>query len=154
MPLPKLTLAPDQSGYTAGTAENEILSVKLDGGFSRYRRDQLRSTFNVDVQWTVGPVQYAYLRAFYRTAVNQAEEVFEIDLQADDPVMRTYEAHFVPGSFKLSAVTGNQYTVGASLEVKPITMESDVDEAFILAYEQDPTAFPNIESYLNFLATH
>jgi hypothetical protein len=136
MPLPTLTLAPDQASYSAGTAENEILSVKLDGGFSRYRRDILKSSFSVSVQWSVGPTEYSYLRAFYRNSINSGLNAFYINLIIDGPALDVYEAHFVPGSFSLQSINGYQHVVAATLEVKPNEADTVYDATLVFMYEQ------------------
>lgn len=134
MSLRKLYLTPDQSGYSVADGA-DTLSVKLDGGLSRYRKDVLGAASSVGVQWTVGPTDYAYLRSFYRTAVARGTEPFLVDLILDDPLPTEHEAYFEVGSMKLSGVRGFTYTVQASLEVKPVAADAEFDVALVEVYE-------------------
>lgn len=129
-----LSLAPDQSGYSVEDGQ-EVLSVKLDGGLSRYRRDVVGAASMVRVQWTVGPTEYTYLRAFYRTTTARGTEAFLVDLILDNATLTRHEAYFVPGSMKLTGVSGLTYTVQAALEVKPAAPDTNYDEALVMLYD-------------------
>ena len=112
-------IPPDQNGY-AFTDGKEVLSVQLDGGASRYRKDILNANVNVTVQWTVDRDQYNFLRVFYKKRTESGSLPFMIDLYLDDPyTLTTHVAHFVPGTFGLKSQKGLSFVVGATLEVKP-----------------------------------
>jgi hypothetical protein len=123
----KLILPPDQSGYSV-TDGSEVIRQQLDGGLGRYRADILNASREVNCQWTVGPDEYRYLRAFYNT--NKAL-AFSIDLYLDEPELTEHVAHFVPDSFSLSSQSGLTFVVNARLEVEPID-NSEYDESLIL----------------------
>jgi hypothetical protein len=117
MALPKLTIPPDQDNYSVIEFEN-VVSVKLDGGSSRFRLDKTSSIGKATVQWTVNEENYRYLRDFYRLTKNGAL-TFLIDLLYDTPYLTELEAKFVPDSFKLARQQGKSFTVTAELEIKP-----------------------------------
>lgn len=118
MELVKFVLPPDQASYSVvdGT---EVIGSKLDGGASRYRRDILNSTSRVTVQWTIGPDEYKYVRAFYKAVTVSGSLPFEIELILDEPELTTHKAYFVPGSMALRQQQGLTYFVSAELEVYP-----------------------------------
>jgi hypothetical protein len=119
LPLPILSLPPDQAQY-AGAFGKTSIATQLDGGASRFRNDQLGAAFLVDVQWTTSAANYNYLTAFYRTSVTYGADPFQIDLLLDaGDSMLTYTAHFVPGTFKLILQAGETFIVAAQLEVVP-----------------------------------
>ena len=130
-----LKVTPDQAGYSVTDGE-EVLAVKLDGGLSRYRRDVVGAASTVRVQWSVGPTEYTYLRAFYRTTTSQGTESFLVDLILDSATLTQHTAYFVPGSMRLTRVRGNTYTVQAQMEVKPLAPDSEYDEALVMIYEE------------------
>jgi len=151
MALSKLTIAPTKEGYgvTDGT---EVIAVQLDGGASRYRRDVLGATSRVTVQWSVGPDVYRYLRAFYRTATNNGATPFLIDLLMDEPSLTEHQAHFVPGSMRLTGVQGLTYTVNAELEVSPDLPDEDYDTALVMLYGEYGLQAPYFINQLEQLA--
>lgn len=106
---------------------DEVLSVRLAGGASRFRKDQLGAVAQATVSWTVGSTDFRYLRAFYGVHGRRAQP-FNIALILDEPVLTTHEAYFVPGTFKLASQEGQTYTVTAVLEVIPTprTLAEDI----------------------------
>lgn len=132
-----LIIPPDSSSYAAARGD-EVLSVKLDGGASKFRLDILNAAFLVDATWILDRDGYEYINAFYRTATGHGSLPFSVELILDTPLPVLYaECHFVPGSLKLSAQSGFSYTVSAQIEVTPPinnTEEAD-DAAIIAAYE-------------------
>ena len=139
MALQKLNLSPTEGG-SGGEGRyavrhgNEFLRVELDGGMPRYRRDKIGTSSRVDVQWACNLLQYQYLEAFYRTVVKNGSDPFLVDLILDNPVTKTYEAHFVPGTYGLATVTGLRRVVSAQLDVKPQRADREFDEAIVAAY--------------------
>lgn len=130
MPMLKLTLPPDQSAYSV-TDGSEVVSSKLDGGASRYRRDVLNSTSTVSAQWTVGPEAYKYLRAFFKSVTTNGALPFLIDLLLDEPILTEHKAYFVPGSMSLGQQQGMTYFVRASLEVYPIVQNDAANVSYV-----------------------
>jgi hypothetical protein len=135
MALTKLTIPPDKASYAVQDGQ-EALSVKLDGGASRFRLDILGATSTVNVQWSVGPNAYLYLRAFYKSISKSASLPFLIDLILDQPGLTEHEAHFVVGSMRLASHRGLEYTVSAQLEVKPIPADDEYNEALVTMYNE------------------
>lgn len=129
-----LVLAPDQATYDV-TDGTEVVSVQLDGGASRFRADILNATSIVTVEWSIGPTQYQYLRAFYKTATQNGSEPFEIDLFLDQPILTTHTAYFVAGSMKLASQSGLTFVVTASLEVYPLPQDDDYNNSIMDLYE-------------------
>lgn len=117
MALSKLYLSPVSDGYSF-TDGSEVLSVKLDGGASRYRQDILNSSLTANVQWILTPNKYTQMRYFYLNTVKSGSLPFNIDLLLNDVDNLTEtECHFVPGSFGLRSQRGLSYVVGATLEL-------------------------------------
>lgn len=139
----KLLLKPDQNGYQIKEAK-DVVSTELAGGKARYRRDLLNASVEVEVVFTCDPDEYAYLRAFYNT-VNKGADAFNIDLLLDTPELRTYVAHFKPGTWKLSNVKGHSFQVKVTLEVIPNNSGLDynnVVDTFVPADDYDPPPPP------------
>lgn len=151
--MAKLLIPPSQDGYTAADGW-EVASVQLDGGAPRTRRDVLGAVARVAVTWVVGPGEYRYLRAFYRSTYNGALP-FTIDLLLDEAILTEYEAKFIPGTFRLAAQRGWSYTVTTELEVKPIVPVNYADEIAIVdvvaAYGSYAAAEPVLEKLDEFV---
>src|SRR5687768_16414160 len=104
--MAKLYLCPLSSGYAA-QQKSGVLSVELDGGASRYRRDILNCAFLVNVAWLCDEEEYDYLCAFQRTATLNGSLPFSIDLTLDESGPSEYEAYFVPDTFRLAQIEGS-----------------------------------------------
>jgi hypothetical protein len=124
-------LTPDRAAY----ALNDGMSSQhreTRGGLGRLRRDMLNPTVTVDVSWIVGPDEYAQLAAFQKANVGKT---FSCDLVSD-----SYEAtlhnncKFVPGTFTLSAVQGETYTVTAQIEAALNAPNEAFDLSFVDVY--------------------
>lgn len=135
MALTRLNLPPDQTGYSV-TDGNEVLSAKLDGGASRFRRDILGSTSNVTVQWSVGPQEYKYLRSFYKAFLSSGSKPFSIELIVDEADLTEHKAYFVPGSMRLQSQSGLQYVVAAQLEIYPLELDIEQETNFVILFSE------------------
>lgn len=118
MPLPNLLLPPDQANYTHKFGD-QIIATQLDGGASRFRRDQLGAAFQLEVQWTCNDKNYDYVTAFYRTSINFGSDPFTCSLILDQHGLQSYTCHFLPGTFRLDSQQGQTYVLRATLEVLP-----------------------------------
>jgi hypothetical protein len=130
--LPVCLLPPDQDTY-AYTPNASFISTQLDGGASRFRADQLGAAIVFTIQWTLSAFNYAYLMAFYRTAINYGSLPFLIDLILDDGTMRQYTVHMLPATFNMVSQAGQSYVMGCTLEVLPNTAYAANDAAIIAA---------------------
>lgn len=133
--MQKLALPPDNSGY-ASTEGVDVLVAKVDGGPARYRRDFIGATSTVNVTWrNVTKAGYAYLRAFYNTAVARGSLPFLADLILDSADLIEHECYFVPGSFGTQSVNGGVlFDVTAQLEVKPLPIDDALNQSYVDVY--------------------
>lgn len=132
--MDKLTLAPDADGYSERDGE-DVISVALDGGGARYRRDKIGSSKSVSVRWTLNRVQYAYFRAFFVTTTKKGALPFLIDLVGESGLgPEEHQCSFVPGSVGLQAQKGLTYVVGAQLEATPVDHDTTTDEQLVYLY--------------------
>jgi hypothetical protein len=129
MPLDKLEIPPDQSGYAAEDF-NRVLSVELDGGVSRTRLDSIGGDASISVQWTVGRSDFESLISFYQTNTNFGAEPFLLDLYSDFSEPVEHECHFIPGSLRLTSQLGSRFVLSAELEAK-VTDDEDRDLAIV-----------------------
>lgn len=111
----KLLLSPDQDSYTVTEGEDTI-ATKVGGGQPRMRRDLLNADSKVEVQFTVNPTEYQYIRAFYNYT-NRGADQFLIDLIVETGELREYIARIIPGSWKLTSVKGHTFKVKFTLTV-------------------------------------
>lgn len=130
----KLLVTPSKSGYAVGVG-NEARSVALDGGPSRTRRDFIGAVSLVDCSWNLPPDAFTYFQAFYRTATEMATEPFLIDLVLDEFSLLEYQSRFVPGSMRITGVSGMETSVAAQLETRPRPVNAVVDEGILMLYE-------------------
>jgi len=133
MALDKLMIPPDKNGYSFADG-TETISIKLDGGLSRYRKDVLKSSFVVNVQWTIGEKDYRYLRSFYRGITESGSKAFLMDILVDRGCELTeHECFFIPGSFTTNNVSGETFTVSAQIECKLVGL-ADTDQEYVYWY--------------------
>ena len=110
---------PDASGYSIDSGLG-VLRVALDGGIGRYRADQLSTSFIANVQWSLNPVEFAYIQAFYRRAALKGSTPFYANLIIDTSGVQSYLCNIIPGSWKpVKQNQGLLYIVSAQLEVTP-----------------------------------
>ena len=115
MTLPVLEILPDKARYRARPRGRAITS-RYDGSQGRYRRDY-DGPAEVAVQWSANAAQYGELVGLYRDTLRNGSLPFTMDLVVEDGTPETQTVRFVPGSFRLSGIAGNQYTLTANLEV-------------------------------------
>jgi hypothetical protein len=132
--LIELKIPPDQAGY-AVTDGSEVVSIKLDGGASRRRRDIIGATSTVNVTWNCNDVKFKYLRSFYRAVSESGALPFNIGLILDEPDITLHKAYFVPGSFSLQSQSGLTYVVVAQLEVCPLPVDPNAVD-FVTMYNE------------------
>lgn len=133
----KLKMEPDAAGYSVAISDG-LLSVRLEGGASRVRRDIIGNTNAVNVQWTCDEDEYMYLRVFHRSVTMWNAETFLIDLCIESNALEEYKATFVPDSFQLTSQQGLMYVVSAQLEAEPsANISQAADELYL--YLQDLT---------------
>ena len=152
--LTKLILPPDSSSYSV-TDGKEVVSVSLDGGAGKYRRDIIGASSAVSVQWVCDRKEYEYIRAFYRALLGKGSRPFLIDLILDDPLPVEHKAYFVPGSMTLTGQRGLSYDVSAQLEVEPSEIDESKQAYMALMYSSFgkdwEAVFPPIENELDIL---
>lgn len=119
MALPRFILAPESTGYVL-EAPKETLSVRLDGGASRFRVDNPRNYYKVSVKWSFDDVEYRYWRGFFRTVLGSGAIPFLVDLITIRPDPEEHVARIIPGSVRLQEQSGKYYGVTAQLEAYPV----------------------------------
>lgn len=131
----KLKYCPLQSGYTAQIGDG-VISQELDGGAPRFRR-ALKSTYHaVNVQWVVKETGYQYLMAFYRVWARNPSQRFLAKLCVDNSTIEDYQCYF-SGPPTLSSKEANIYTVTASLRVKPLSVDKNMDDVLVDVGDSD-----------------
>ena len=148
--MTKLELSPSTSGYSVKPG-TETLSVKLDGGLSRHRKDIANSASLVSVSWVCDRNQFRYINSFYNLITDKGALPFELDLIIDNHELTNHTCKFVRGSFRLASKVGHRHVVTAQLEIKPIPYEDeDLELAFVVLYgeygEDWESQFPTDES--------
>lgn len=147
MPLPKFKYLPEQTSYVYTNASN-ILSVKLDGGFSKSRVDFVGAPAIIDCEWIFDLAEYQYFRAFFNLSINKGTTPFNIDLILDQPFHQEFIAKFVADSISTTDIFGLSLRVIAQLEVLPVD-NTFIDE-IVLSYEGNAgAALDELEKLVN-----
>ena len=128
--MDKLTLAPDQSGYSIEYYSG-IVVTELEGGPPKIRRTFAGGYDTVNVTWTTDKDGFVYLKAFYNK--NKAS-AFLIDLLIDRDVLKEHRAYWK--AYQLNAIQGLTYTVSGTLMVKPSPVNTEFDAAVIELYNE------------------
>lgn len=114
----KLDIPPDSDGYTVEHPEL-IEQTKLVGGYSRYRRTKLGSTYKVTVKWKLDRAEYDKLMNFYYGVTNAGLYPFYMDLILEQNQLKQCVARFVPHTLRTVEQRGLAYVVTAELDVMP-----------------------------------
>lgn len=147
MPLSKFPFLPEQSSYSYAKP-NDTVSITLDGGLSKSRRDIVGAPATVSCTWYLKLDEYQYFSAFYNIALNNGADSFLIDLILDQPEVLEYVAKFIPDSFEMTEPSGLQMIVSVRLEV----LQNDtaaIDEMVLLFYGIDGY-FESLEKLVNY----
>jgi len=121
--LPLLPYAPDQANYAVSDGSDRLASQP--GPVGNYRRNLLNTNRVVDVSWQCDAAMYSYLAEYYRTFVSLGGDSFECDLFLETTDLKRFECVFVYGSFGLSNIQGETYSVKAQFSVKPDVYDVD-----------------------------
>lgn len=150
MPLPKLPFVPEKSSYSY-KVNGDVVSVELDGGLPRKRRDIAGSASRIECTWFLLPHQYQYLMAFYRFNLKRGALPFLIDLLLEQPYLEEMKASFVADSLEMKQI-GLSFEVSAELEAVPVSSD-DFDEIVTLFYDDKNEENPlwnQLEQLANF----
>lgn len=123
-----------QAGYSANIG-NGVIAQVLDGGAPRFRRALKGTVHSGNVSWAVNASGYQYLMAFYRVWARNPNQPFLIDLCIDNGVVEPYEAFF-DGGPSLTGKNGNLLSVSATLIVKPLATNDDLDDVLVAVANQ------------------
>lgn len=129
----KLVLLPEKDGYgiSFGAGYN---SATLESSASVFGKRPNGAPLVVDCTWLCDPVEYAYLRAFYRTSTALGSLPFLANLAVGAGPLEELSCIFEPGSFTLRETSGNMHKVSARLiAVRRSTTDGDsYDEALAM----------------------
>jgi hypothetical protein len=134
MTLPKLLLSPTIQGY-GYSPQNEVISIQLDGGSPRKRRDKIGAYGSVNCNFILSSTQYRYFMAFYRTKIKSGALPFRMDIKTDDAELLEHECFIKDDSVKLTSARGDLFFLSLNLEVKPIARNETEDILLIDLYE-------------------
>lgn len=147
--MEKFVIPPDNASYTFEPGSS-VLSTKMMGGASRYRKDLINPTSKVSVNWTTDTDGYLYIRSFFRAIIEEGSLPFLIDLVLDEPGLTEHKAYFVPGSFRLNSQKGLTYSVSAELEVYQAAVPAFAKD-FVYIYNEFGNTFRYYENALDIL---
>lgn len=114
---------PEQDGYSLRRG-NDLVSIRLDGGPARLRKDSLGTPHEVTCTWLCNPVEYTVLTGFLRERVQSRSQFFRIPLLIDVPTAVNYLARVLDGPEELQSTRGESFVVRATLEVLPNPIRS------------------------------
>lgn len=148
--MQKFTIPPDKASYTMKDGQ-EVLSVQLQGGAARYRRDIANPTARVTANWTMGMDGYLYIRSFFRAAIDNGASPFLMDLILDLPTLTEHKCYFVPNTLTLNSQSGLTYSVSVDLEVYPQNDPIPFAQDYVDVYNEFGNTFRYYEDVLDML---
>lgn len=133
--MPYLEFLPDSDGYSVDFV-SPVVSVKLNAGPSRIRRDLIGTPFNVNVSYKFTPEQYRAFMGFYNAVTIYGSEQFVTDLIIEDCELLKYECTFVPDSIKLAEQRGLYFNVVCQIEAVPLETSVTTNEDIAILWEE------------------
>lgn len=112
-----LALIPAKAGYSV-TPSPENLRAVMDGPAGRIRRGVTGASWMLNVQFVTDEEGFRYLRAFYRTTLDNGALAFIVKLVFPLSTVTKHKAYFVPGSMKLTGIQGTAHVVTAQIEAE------------------------------------
>lgn len=125
MPIYKMKLCPQQSGYSVAHGFNRV--IQDTGYMPRSRVAVKRQGHQVPVTWLTDKNGYDYLVAFFNLQQNSNEEYFLLDLIVDSADLQEYRCMFRSG-IQLTQVSGKAFWVSAELYVRAKKRSDEQDE--------------------------
>jgi len=125
-----LPYAPEQSSYAYNKSDG-IVTVTLDGGLSKSRKDVIGNASVINCEWVLNTTQFKEFMLFFNIIAQKGVRSFKAALILDKPVAETFDAKFVPGTLTSSAPNELQNYVSANLEVVPIELTDQEYADFI-----------------------
>lgn len=116
--LETLPFVPEKASYNYSKT-SDVISVQLDGGLSRSRRDIIDNAAYIDCEWFFDSLEFDYFMLFHKVVAGRGAISFQIHLLLDKPELETFTAKFVPNSIQVSEPSSQSYRVTAQLEVEP-----------------------------------
>jgi hypothetical protein len=140
--MTKFAITPSSASYSFNERPETVGAI-MQGGLGAYRQTIKNPAAVVSVEWTLDVGGYNYFKAFYATYTKSGSLPFEIDLAIDGTALEQYTAYFLDDSISTNAVSGTDYAVSASLELKakPLTASGTPSTPYKLNYT------PNQASY-------
>lgn len=129
MALNRMMYCSTQEGYSANIGDG-VMSQILDGGADRYRKSLKGVVHTVSSRWVVQESGYQYLMAFYRVWARNPSQPFLAKICVDNAPVEDYECFF-SGAPTLSSKEANVYTVTATLKVKPLPVNEEMDDLIV-----------------------
>lgn len=120
---PSYIPTPVQDGYRLRRG-SESVSIRLDGGASRVRRDIVGASHEATCTFLVDRSEYTQLIGFLRERAQSRTALFRIPLLIDVPAAVNYLARVLDEPEELAAERGYAYTVQVRLEVLPNPIRS------------------------------
>jgi len=119
--MTKLTLIPDESGYTVEFSDDIIGGIQK-GGSARIRRDSKNSPHSTEIQWTLDNAGYLVFINVSRNVIFNGSLPFELDLIIDDNNLTEHTVRQIPGSVVSMVPRGNTRIVAMQILVEPIAL--------------------------------
>lgn len=114
---------PEQDGYRLRRGR-ETVSIRLDGGASRVRRDVVGAAHTAECTWVCSSEEYVAITGFFRERLQSRSRLFRIPLLIDAGVTVNYLARVLDDPEELATTRGLMHTVRATLEVLPNPIRS------------------------------
>lgn len=118
-----LTIEPQRDGYSF-TPARDFISIALDGGQSRMRRDKINASQQINATWILRLGQYNYLMGFFREATFNGTVPFRVPLLSDAGIVLPHICLCPDGIPRLVQQSGDAYFVQGVLEVFPNPIRS------------------------------
>lgn len=148
--MDKLLLDIPGEGYAVSRPDNEVISNKLDGGFSETGLDVEGGALLVTVAWVLEETEWQYFEAFFRNKIGYGSEPFLVDLVIDGSPSTEYTAKFDASVKRQVTTNGPIRMVQAQLEALPAEVDDLADSSIIDVFEASGGQ-PDL--YLNLLDT-
>lgn len=114
---------PEQDGYRLRRGA-ESVSIRLDGGRSRVRRDILGASHEATCTFLLDSSEYVAFEGFFREQLDARTALFRLPLLIDTPVAVNHLVRVLDDPEELASTRGHAHTVQVRLEVLPNPMKS------------------------------
>lgn len=128
-----LRLDPEVISYTAHQTD-DFLDTGLNAAIDNFASNILGTCISATLLFILDADEFDYLQAFHRHYTRNPTTPFQLELIVGEKALTTHLCVFVPGTYSITGLNDESYTITCEVEAKPKSYNPTTDESLIDAF--------------------